>query len=236
MSQTTLSGGGRSPFVQGAIDIIPVMIATVPFGMVFGALAVKNSLSTGEAVLMSGALYAGASQFVALQFWANPLPFWTILASVLAVNLRHVLYGAALGRKMTEWTALERYFGFALLVDPTFALADLKSGPRLNAGYYWGLAVPLYVNWVLATWLGAVFGSLIERPERYGIDFVVTAYFIHLVVGFRKRPNALPVIAASVAGSLAAYLAFGPPWHFAGGAAAGMCVAAAMASPRKVPG
>ena len=95
--------------------------------------------------------------------------------------------------------------------------------------------MPLYLSWVAATWLGAAFGSLIERPERYGIDFVVTAYFIHLVAGFRKRPNALAVIAASAAGSLLAYLAFGSPWHFAGGAGAGMCVAAAMASPRRAP-
>lgn len=125
--------------MHGLRDIAPVMLATVPFGLVFGALATKEGLSVGESLLMSGLVYAGSSQFVALEFWAHPLPFWTILFSVLAVNLRHVLYSAALGRKMGHWSPAARLSGFALLVDPTFAIADLKGGPRLSAAYYFGL-------------------------------------------------------------------------------------------------
>ncbi|MEA3041485.1 MAG: hypothetical protein QOC65_974, partial [Sphingomonadales bacterium] len=53
-----------------------------------------------------------------------------------------------------------------------------------------------------------------------------------LVVGFRKRPNALPVILASAAGSVLAHVTLGPPWHFAGGALAGMAIAATLAMPR----
>jgi 4-azaleucine resistance transporter AzlC len=221
----------RSEFLRGLRDILPIMIATVPFGIVYGALAAKTGLSLGENVLMSALLYAGASQFVALQFWAHPLPFWTIFLSVLAVNLRHVLYSAAMGRKIGHWSAPARYFGFALLVDPTFALAELKGGARLSAAYYFGIGVPLYVNWVVATAIGAVFGNLIADPEAIGFDFVVTAYFLFLVVSFAKRPNAVPVILASAAGSVLAYLTAGPPWHFAGGALAGMAVAAGLARP-----
>ena len=88
----------RKEFLRGLRDIFPIMVATVPFGMIFGALAAKEGLSLTENLLMSALVYAGASQFVALQFWAHPLPFWTILAAVLAVNLRHVLYSAAMGR------------------------------------------------------------------------------------------------------------------------------------------
>ena len=79
---------------------------------------------------------------------------------------------------------------------------------------------------VVATLLGAILGNLIRRPEAIGLDFVVTAYFLVIVLGYRKRPNAVAIISASAAASLAAYLAFGPPWHFAAGAVAGMVVAA----------
>ncbi|HWT31556.1 MAG TPA: AzlC family ABC transporter permease [Propylenella sp.] len=219
--------------MRGLRDIFPIMVATVPFGIVFGALAAQQGLTLAENLLMSGLVYAGASQFVALQFWTHPLPFWTILASVLAVNLRHVLYSAAMGRKIGHWPVPARYAGFALLVDPTFALAELRGGPRLSVAYYFGIGVPLYLNWVTCTGIGALFGNLIADPQAIGLDFVVTAYFIFLIVGFRKRPNALPVIVASAAGSILAYLTAGPPWHFAGGAAAGMAIAAALAKPRE---
>ncbi len=221
--------------MHGLRDIAPVMLATVPFGLVFGALATKEGLSISESLLMSGLVYAGSSQFVALEFWAHPLPFWTILFSVLAVNLRHVLYSAALGRKMGHWSPAARLSGFALLVDPTFAIADLKGGPRLSAAYYFGLSLPLYLNWIVMAALGAIFGSLIRRPEALGLDFVVTAYFIYLVVGFRQRPNAFAIVLASSAGSILVYFSAGPPWHIAGGAVAGMAAAVMLTSWRSRP-
>ena len=219
-------------FLRGLRDILPIIVATIPFGMVFGALAANKELSFAEGVLMSGAVYGGASQFVALEFWAHPLPFWTILLSALAVNLRHVLYSAALGRRMNQWSPLERYFGFALLTDPVFALAEQRGGERLSVTYYFGLAVPLYLNWLITTALGFIVGNLIGRPETFGLDFVVTAYFMFLVVGYRTRPNALPIIGASAAAALLAYILFGPPWHFTGGAVVGMGIAALLAKPK----
>jgi 4-azaleucine resistance transporter AzlC len=224
--------GNWSELLRGFRDILPIIIATIPFGMVFGALAANKELSFAEGVLMSGAVYGGASQFVALEFWTHPLPFWTILLSALAVNLRHVLYSAALGRRMNHWSPLEQYLGFAFLTDPIFALAEQRGGERLSVAYYFGLAVPLYLNWLVTTALGFVVGNLIGRPEAFGLDFVVTAYFMFLVVGYRTRPNALPIIGASAAAALLAYVLFGPPWHFAGGAVVGMALAALLAKPK----
>ena len=229
---TVESRAPRAEFLRGLRDIAPIMVATVPFGIIFGALAEETGLSHAESFLMSALVFAGASQFVALQFWVHPLPFWTIFLSVLAVNLRHVLYSAAIGRRMGHWRAVARYTGLGLLTDPTFALAETRGGERLSVPYYFGIAAPLYLNWLVSAAAGGFFGKLIADPEAIGFDFVVTAYFIFLVVGFRKRPNAIPVILASAAGSVLAYLAAGPPWHFAGGALAGMGLAAILAGPR----
>ena len=220
--------GWWTSFLRGARDIAPVMASTVPFAIIYGALAAKQGLSLAESVGMSGLVYAGAAQFVALQLWAHPLPFWAVLLAVLAVNLRHVLYSAALGRKMTHWSSAERSIGFAFLTDPTFALAELKGGARLDAGYYFGLSLPLYGNWVVMSAVGAVFGNWIGDPAIYGLDFIVTAYFIPLVASFRTRNRAWLVIATSAAASLGVYVIAGTPWHIGAGALAGMIVAASM--------
>jgi 4-azaleucine resistance transporter AzlC len=225
-ASTAGATGVRTTFKQGFRDILPVMVATAPFGLVFGALAAKEGFSLVEAMLMSGTVYGGASQFVVLQMWTDPLPFWTILMSALAVNLRHVLYSASIGRKMAHWPAAERYAGLAFLTDPTFAFAESQGGARLSPAYYFGLGLPLYASWMIVTILGAILGNFVRRPEAIGLDFVVTAYFLVIVLGYRKRPNALPVIGASAAAALAAYLTLGPPWHFAAGALAGMATAA----------
>ena len=223
----------RKTFMQGFRDIVPVMVATVPFGLVFGALAAKQGFSLFEATLMSGSVYGGASQFVVLQMWADPLPFWTILMSALAVNLRLVLYSASIGRKIAHWRRRSATWVSLILTDPIFALAESQGGARLSAAYYFGLGVPLYLNWIAATLAGAILGNIIRRPEAIGLDFVVTAYFLVIVLGYRKRANALPVIGASAGAALGAYLALGPPWHFAAGAIAGMTTAALLVEPTR---
>jgi 4-azaleucine resistance transporter AzlC len=213
-------------------DIAPVMLAALPFGMVFAALAAKKGLPFDQIMLMSGLIYAGASQFAAMELWGTPPPFWLIVFSVLAVNFRHILYSAALGRKMHHWTAAGRYGGFALMVDPIFALAELRGGARLSGLYYAAIAIPLYVGWMIATALGALFGRLIEDPKVFGLDFVFAAFFIILVTQFRQRPNALPIILASAAFAIAAFLTIGPPWHIPSGAFAGIIAAVGLAGRR----
>lgn len=219
----------RAAFLRGARDVLPIIAAASPFGLVFGALAVQKGLPFAETVLMSAIIYAGASQFAALELWSPPLPVWAILFSVLAVNFRHVLYSAALGRKMRHWPAAGRLAGFGLMVDPIYALAEVNGGARLSGAYYAGIALPLYFAWVAATAIGAGFGNLIADPQALGLDFVLTAYFLILVTGFRARPNAAPIIVTAAAGAIAAYLSIGPPWHIAAGAVAGIAMAAALA-------
>ena len=213
-------------------DIAPVMLAAMPFGVVIGTLAAKKGLPFDQIMLMSGLIFAGASQFVALELWSVPPPFWLIVFSVLAVNFRHILYSATLGRKMRHWTAAGRYGGFALMVDPVFALAELRGGARLSGVYYAAIAIPLYIGWLIATALGALFGRLIEDPKVFGLDFVLAAYFIYLVAQFRERANAVPIILASAALAIAAFMTIGPPWHIATGAFAGIVIAAGLAGRR----
>ena len=109
ISSQTRAGKARREFMRGARDIAPIVVATIPFGLIFGAIAAQQGLSAADSVLLSAFTFAGASQFAALEFWAHPLPFLTIFLSVMAVNLRLLLYSAALGRKIDHWPPLVRY-------------------------------------------------------------------------------------------------------------------------------
>ena len=41
-------------------------------------------------------VFAGASQFLALELWGDPLPLAALVLGVLVINLRHLLMGPAL--------------------------------------------------------------------------------------------------------------------------------------------
>lgn len=228
LSMTIPRQSASAQFLDGARHGLPVVLASAPFGLLFGALAVQNGLSIGEAVLMSAAVFAGASQMVGLELFGQTIAPWLIVLSIFAVNFRHVLYSAAIGRRTTHWTSFQQAFGFFFLTDPQYAEAEKRGerGTRLSFVWYMGMAVPIYVCWVAEAGIGGAFGNLIPNPHALGLDFLLPIYFLGLVMDFRKRPLWLPVVAISAAVSIAAYYLVGSPWHVSIGAAAGILLAA----------
>jgi predicted branched-subunit amino acid permease len=217
----------RSEFVRGMRLSVPVVVAAAPFGILFGTLAVKNGFTIFEAVLMSATIYAGASQMVGIELFGHNVAPWLIVFSIFAVNFRHVLYSAAVGRRIGHWSLLQKVVGFFFLVDPQYAESERKGG-SVSFAWYMGLGLPIYVLWVAEAAIGAAFGKLIPNPHALGLDFLLPIYFLGLVMGFRGRPMWLPVVAASAVVSVVAYMTIGSPWHVSIGAAAGILLAASM--------
>ena len=216
----------RTEFFHGVRASLPIVAAAAPFGMLFGALAVDNGLTVGEAVLMSAIVFAGASQMVGLELFSSHVAPWIIVLSVFAVNFRHVLYSAALGRRMGLMPEWQKAIAFFFLTDPQYAATEARADTKVSVTLIWylGMALPIYVLWVLEAWIGALFGRLITNPGALGIDFLLPIYFLGLVLGFRTRPNWFPVVIASGLGSVAAFYTVGSPWHVSLGALAGVVV------------
>jgi predicted branched-subunit amino acid permease len=224
----------KRDFLAGMRQCVPVVVAAAPFGLLFGALAVDNGLSVGEAVLMSATIYAGASQMVGIDLFNGSAAPWLIVLSIFAVNFRHVLYSAAVGRRISHFSLWQKAVAFFLLIDPVYAETERRSeaGKSMTFAWYLGIGLPVYLSWVAEGYLGAVFGGLIENPEEFGIDFLLPLYFMALVLGFRSRKNWLPVVLASALGSIAGFHFIGSPWHVSIGAIIGIAVAAIIADTR----
>ena len=217
---------------DGLRDATPIMPAVLPFAGVFGAMAVEQGLSLGEIMFASMTIFAGASQYAMVELMGQQVPAWSIVMTVFAVNFRHVLYSASVGRHLTAFTGVQKALAFFLLVDPQFAAAETRAMTKgLRPAYYFAYASVLYTTWVAANLLGALFGQVIESPEYFGLDFILPLYFTGLVLGFHTRPNFVPVLVVSVLASLGAFFAIGSPWHISVGGLAGLIVAALLSRP-----
>lgn len=220
-------------FLEGCKLSIPVTLASAPFGMLFGVVAVDNGFNVWQAVLMSATLFAGASQLVGMELFGHHVAPWMIMLSIFAVNFRHVLYSAGTGRLIRHFTPLQRMVSFFFLTDVQYAETEKRAEKKIPVSFIWymGLAVPLYVAWVVEAYIGATFGGLIGDPKAIGLDMLLPVYFLGLVMGFRSRTNWLPIVAASSVTSVAAYFLIGSPWHVSIGALGGIAIAVIIAKP-----
>jgi 4-azaleucine resistance transporter AzlC len=218
---------GRGDFAAGVLTILPLLVAVVVYGLLFGTLAAQKGLSPLEVAIMSATVFAGASQFVAVEIWTSPPAVVLLAATALMVNLRHVLMGAALAPFLKGWprgaTALSLY----MMADENWAFA-LRRGATapLTPAYYLGLALPLYFGWIVCTFFGTIFGGVLQDPARYGLDFAFTAVFLTLLVGMWQGRRSLLPWAASAVVATAAYAWLPGVWYIALGGLAGTLVGA----------
>lgn len=217
---------------EGVRDIAPVMIAAVPIGLLFGAVATSKGLSATEVTLMSVLVFAGGAQFAAIELWGTPVPVGAVLFSTLLVNARHVLMSASLAPKLSRFSTRQRYLGFFFLTDEAWALAERRAAhATVTPAYWFATAALLPAAWVGSSALGALLGALLGDPNRFGADFAFTALFIGLVAGFNKGRITAATVAASGATAALLHLTAGAPWHVLGGALAGILAAYIVARP-----
>ncbi|WP_027488073.1 AzlC family ABC transporter permease [Allorhizobium undicola] len=217
-----------SDFFKGARQSIPVGVSTLPFAILYGAIAATHGHSTFEATLTSAALFAGASQLVGIELFSHNVPAWLIVLSIFAVNFRHILYSAAAGPYFSKFSPMQKLLAFFMLTDPQFAeMARRSETPApVSFSWYMGFALAIYLPWVGFTAVGTLFSSVIGDPKALGLDVLLPLYFMGSLLGFRRRPKFLPVAAASAIASIIAIKLVGSPWHVSIGALAGIVTAA----------
>ena len=179
---------------------LPLAVSVFAYGLVFGVLARQAGLGLLESLLMSGLVYAGSSQFVALGLWQTPLPVLAIIFTTFVVNIRHLLMGAALGPWFARLSVPKTYGSLFFMADENWALTmrEFAAGGR-DAAFLLGSGLPLFVAWLSATAVGGTVATAFPNPARLGLDFAFTATFIALLVGmWQGKASLVPWIVAAL--------------------------------------
>ena len=211
--------------IAGFRQSIALLVAIFSSGAVFGIMARQVGMRLTESVLMSGFVFAGASQFASLDLWITPLPLITIVLTTLAINLRYILMGAALHPWFKELSKTQIYGSLFFMGDESWALAmrEFSSGGR-NASLMIGSGISQSIVWVSSTAVGYIVSTSIKNPAKWGIDFVFTAAFVAILSSMWKKK--LDLVPWAVSAAVALIISFLVPgkWYILAGGIAGSIV------------
>ncbi len=203
-----ITAGGMWLGVRKVSVLVPGIVV---FAVAFGAAAAAKGMSLLETVLMSGLVYGGVSQLVAMEIWR---PEWTWgaiagLAVVTAtVNARMILQGAALQPWFAQYSKTLNAFHLFFYTDANWLIGTRyhNEGGR-DLGVLVGAGLALWLVWVGATIPGHMLGALVSDPRRYGIDLVMPIFFAAMIVPlWRGRRGAVPWVVAGLAALVTAKL------------------------------
>jgi len=175
-------------FIQGVKDCIPTIFGYLSIGFACGILSKSCGLTFAEAIGMSIFIYAGSAQFIASSMILSNASIASIILTIFFVNFRHLFMSASLAPYFKKNSLLENLSIGVLLTDETFLVASAEGMKKKHINYWWmmGLNIIAYLNWVLATGIGVLLGSIITDYKVLGLDFALTAMFVGLLISTIK--------------------------------------------------
>lgn len=172
----------RQAFLDGVGDQLPILLGVIPFGLIFGALALSQGISPVAAQGFSLFVFAGSAQFIAAQLIGAQTPPLIIVLTIFIVNLRHALYSATLAPYLEKLSDLWRLVLGWLLTDEAFATTAVRFRRVGSDGghfYLLGTGLTLWFSWQVSTAIGILLGARI--PSSWNLEFALPLTFIALI-------------------------------------------------------
>jgi 4-azaleucine resistance transporter AzlC len=203
----------RSEFFAGMRAELPLLVGVIPFGMIYGVLALSAGIPAGATQAMSAIVFAGSSQILTTQLVHTAAPSFVIILTIGVVNLRHMLYSASVSPYTKHLKPVWKWLLAYLLTDEAYAVTilhyqkDENEGPGNKHWFFLGSGLTLWSSWQLSTAAGIFLGAVV--PASWALDFTLALTFIALVVPALKDRAG---VGAALAAGLTAVLFYSWPY------------------------
>lgn len=211
---------------MAAVDVTTVSAGMIAFGLVLGITIRTLGRDAAAGILGAAGVYGGSAQLTTVTLLSQGSALLLAVLSGVVVNLRLLLYSAALGERFTGQPRLFRWLAPHLMIDQTFLMAQGRAeltGRAFRRYWVW-LGALVLVVWCSSVAAGELLAPVL--PPLPHLTLVCTAMFIGLLL---PRLGARPALTAALTGFAAAALVSSlvPELGIVTGAVCG--VAAAMA-------
>lgn len=173
-------------FKDAIKDGLPIVIGFIPVSMAFGILSKSGNLSLIESVSFSLFVFAGASQFIAINLIIVGASLGEIILTTLLVNMRHLLFSASLSSKISSEMKKKIPFIAFGLTDETFSVASLKKKELTNK-YMLTLESMAYSSFVVGTFLGYILGGVLPKILQISMGIALYSLFVAILVPEIKK-------------------------------------------------
>lgn len=195
---------------EGLRSFLPLSVGLIPWAIVTGVAMRSSGLSALEAVGMNVIVFAGTAQLGALPLLMAGAPLWLIAVTTVALNLRFMIFSAAIAPAFRSYALRRRLLSGYLLVDGVFAVcADrmLKcDDPHWRWGCYLAPSLWCWVLWQVFGLVGIVGAG--SMPTGWSLEFMAT---IALLVMLVPMAATRPMLVAALVGGLGAVALRGLP-------------------------
>lgn len=219
----------RSEVLAGARAMVPLLLGLVPFALLLGGVI---GASADPVAAWTGTLpiYGGSAQLAVLEPLGRGAGLWVAVLAGVLVNLRVVVYSAALAPLWSQSRWWVRLVAAATAIDQTWMVAEHRATrPGTTAerrAHHVGAALTLTSGWTVVVSIGAASVHFAGATDHLGIAMPLCLTVL-VVPHLRRAGGAAAVVAAAGVVVLTSVLPSGVvvPLAMAAAAAAGTLAA-----------
>lgn len=203
-----------SEFFAGVRDEAPILLGTVPFGVIFGVIGRSLNVPPEIVMAMSSVVFAGSAQLIGVQLIGAGAPAAILWLTTGIVNLRHMLYSASLAPYLKDLSPLWKWMLSYLLTDEAYAVTIVRflkqdQAPSPFRHYYlFGTELTLWSTWQLGTFFGVYYLGKTIQSDRV-LDFSLAVTFIAMAIPMLKDR---PMVGAAIVAGVVAVLGNALPY------------------------
>ena len=176
---------------ESIVFALPIVIGYFPIAMAFGLLSKNTLLSLRDTSLLSLLVYAGASQFMALDLINAGVASGSIILATFLLNLRHMMMSASLAVEFRDIP--KKYISLISfgITDETFSVISFNK-EKISLGFVLFLNLLSYASWNIGTIIGYGVGEILPFSLQSSLNVGLYAMFAALLFPeIKKSKNIL---------------------------------------------
>ncbi|MEN1761298.1 AzlC family ABC transporter permease [Anoxynatronum sibiricum] len=195
------SSGGTEPASESTLKAkdglaagVPIIMGYVPVAIAFGVLSRNVGISLLHTQLFSLVVFAGASQFMAINLIALGTGMGQIILTTLLMNFRHFLMSASLSQRLGPQPKTRIPLLAFGVTDEVFSVAMTRR-ESLSPSFVLVLEAMAYLSWNGGTFLGYWLGDILPAMVQASLGIALYALFVAILLPEMRRSRQVLVLA-----------------------------------------
>ena len=177
-----LNKNSKSQYLSGVRAGIPVILGFVPVGVAYAIMARQAGFSVFETILMSIAVFAGASQMMAVGMYVQGASIIAMILATFILNLRHLIMSTCVVNRIKNEPIRLKLLATFGVTDESFAIFTTEKEEKCSGVYFLGLITVTYSSWIIGSAIGAIASNFLPPIVTASLGIALYAMFIEILV------------------------------------------------------
>ncbi len=172
----------KAQFMLGVRSGLPVILGFIPVGIAYAIMARQAGFNIWETVGMSCAVFAGASQMMAVGMYSQGASLMAMIIATLILNLRHLIMSTCVVNRIRGEKTLLKLLATFGVTDESFVIFTTAPEEKCSVYSFFGLISVTYLSWIAGSAIGAVTSDFLPTIITASLGIALYAMFLGILI------------------------------------------------------